>query len=96
MYTKSNPDSEYARLLGDPDKSKAVQFLGDEASSIIRLKCMIDNCNSDIEYKAMLPLMLELTEHIRSYVFKNLANRYGILEWRKRRYVERLIKDSVS
>ena len=86
-----DPDREYARLLNDPDKSKAVRFLSIEAACYASIKSMIDNCHTDTEYNDMLPKLVEISGHIRSDIFRSLKNQYGILEWRKRKYINRLL-----
>ena len=87
-----DPDREYARLLDDPDKSKAVRFLSQEAACFISIKSMIDSCRDDADYERLLPTMVEVSGHIRSSIFKSLKHQYGILEWRKKRYLNKLFK----
>ena len=87
-----DPDREYARLLHDPDKSKAVRFLSQEAAYFISIKCMIDNCNSDADYERLFPSMVEVSSHIRRNIFKSLKDQYSILEWKKRKYLNKLFK----
>ena len=88
-----DPDREYARLQNDPDKTKAVRFLRQEAICFIKIKHMIDQCNCDDDYATFLPKMVEISEHIRNISFKCLEKQYGIFDFKKKEYIRRLRQD---
>lgn len=88
-----DPDSEYARLLANPDKDRALSFLRTEAHSFINLKHLLSTCKNDEDFEILLPQMLEAIEHIRTSKLKYLRKQFCFFDFKPRKYLKKLLQE---
>lgn len=88
-----DPDSEYSKLLEDPDKGPALSFLRREANNFINLKHLLASCKNDEDYGILLPQMLEATSHIRSTKLGCLRRQFCFFNFTARKYLKKLLEE---
>jgi len=88
-----DPDSEYAKLLDYPDKSRALDFLKVEADNFINLKHLLAECEDDEDYEILLPQMLEAIGHIRTTKLGYLRKQFCFFNFKAQKYLKKLLEE---
>lgn len=93
---KSKADLYYQQIKNNPDRlttEHVEEFLNQEATNVILLKTLIDQCTDDTSYNSNLPLMSQCIQHIRTSKLFNVKEQFGFFEFKKKKYFDKLLKN---
>lgn len=92
---KSKADLLYENLVhnNQTETDAMIDFLRKESYALIVFRMLIDQCVDDDAYNSRFQLLKKHAEYIRRNKLLLIQNQFGLLEFHKKDYLNRFIKD---